>query len=163
MNDYFRAVPGFPNYLVSRQGEVWSIARKKMLVQVQGERGYMHVTLYRNGHGRNFLVHRLVVLAFVGRIPRGKQVNHIDGDKLNNDIQNLEIVTPEQNREHAKRTGLIVRGEDNPSSRLTEKDVQEIRQLRADGVRVRDIANRFDISERTVYMACRRKTWRHVP
>jgi DNA-binding CsgD family transcriptional regulator len=108
-------------------------------------------------------VHRLVVLAFVGRIPRGKQVNHIDGDKLNNDIQNLEIVTPEQNREHAKRTGLIVRGEDNPSSRLTEKDVQEIRQLRADGVRVRDIANRFDISERTVYMACRRKTWRHVP
>jgi hypothetical protein len=162
VDDYFRPVPGYPNYLVSRRGEVWSIARRKMLSLVEGERGYLCVNLYRCGRVRNFLVHRLVAMAFIGTIPPGKQVNHKDGDKRNNSADNLEVVTPEQNREHAKRTGLVVRGEDNPSSRLSEKDVQAIRKMRAEGVRVRGIAHRYDVSERTVYMVCRRKTWRHV-
>jgi hypothetical protein len=162
VDDYFRPVPGYPNYLVSRRGEVWSIARRKMLSQVEGRRGYMLVNLYRGGRVRNFLVHRLVAMTFIGRIPPGKQINHRDGDKRNNRADNLEIVTPEENREHAKRTGLVVRGEDNPSARLSEKDVLAIRRMRAEGVRVRDIANTYDVSERTVYMLCRRKTWRHV-
>ena len=162
MGDYWRPVPGFGNYLVSRRGEVWSLVRKRVLAQVEGARGYMLINLYRHGRPHNFLVHRLVVASFVGPIPAGKQVNHIDGDKRNNCLDNLEIVTPQQNREHAMRTGLVVRGEDNPNSRLTDEKVRAIRQRRADGVRVRDIAHEFDVCERTVYLVCNRGTWRHV-
>jgi DNA-directed RNA polymerase specialized sigma24 family protein len=147
---------------VSRRGEVRSLVRKKMLAQVEGERGYMLVNLYRDGRPRNFLVHRLVAMSFLGPIPAGKQINHKDGDKKNNCLENLEIVTPEQNRAHAARTGLLLRGEDNPSSRLTEEQVRAMRQRRDEGVRVRDIAHEFDVSEKTVYLICNRASWRHV-
>jgi hypothetical protein len=162
MSDYWRPVPGYPNYLVSRRGEVWSLVRHKALAQVEGERGYLLVNLYRGGRPKNFLIHRLVADAFLGPIPWGMQVNHKNGKKWDNHVENLEIITAEENREHAQRTGLILRGEANPSSRLTEQKVREIRRLRAEGVRVQDIAYQFGVSEKAVYWACRRLTWRHV-
>ena len=133
MDDYWRAVPGYPNYQVSQRGEVHSLVRKKILAQVEGERGYMLVNLHRHGRPRNFLVHRLVAMAFLGAIPRGPRINHKDGDKRNNCLDNLEICTPEQNRAHAARTGLLLRGEANPSSRLTDAKVRAMRQMRAEG------------------------------
>ncbi|QQV88768.1 HNH homing endonuclease [Acinetobacter phage Liucustia] len=76
-------------------------------------------TLYDNGKGykfvrihnretqgaKQFYVHRLVAEVFIGDI-KGKQVNHIDGDKSNNDVSNLEIVTPSENIRHSHKTGL---------------------------------------------------------
>ena len=126
------------------------------------ERGYLLVNLYRDGKPRNFLVHRLVAMAFLGGIPRGMQVNHKDGDKKNNRLENLEVVTQEENRAHAMRTGLLVRGEDNPGSRLTDEKVRAVRKLRDEGVRVQEIAYQFGVSEATIYNACRRRTWKHV-
>ena len=162
MVDYWGLIPGYPNYLVSRRGEVRSLVRNRLLSQVEGERGYMLVNLYSNGRPKHFLVHRLVAAAFLGPIPPGHQVNHKDADKTNNHLENLEIVTPEQNRAHAARHGLIRVGEANPSARLTEEDVRAIRKLRDEGLRVRDIAHKYDVSERTVYLIGRRLTWRHV-
>ena len=162
MDDYWRAVPGYSNYLVSRHGEVWSLVRNKVLAQVVGKRGYSTVNLYRDAHPRNFLVHRLVAAAFLGPIPPDKQVNHKDGDKQNNNLDNLELVTPEENRAHAARTGLVVRGEQNPVSRLTDAKVRAIRAQRDAGVRVQEIAYSFGVSEKTIYLVCRRITWRHV-
>ena len=134
-NDYWRAVPGYPNYQVSRRGEVRSVKRDKLLSQVENKRGYLLVNLYRDGKPKNFLVHRLVATAFIGVIPPGWQVNHRDGDKGNNDLGNLEIVTSEQNRRHAVENGLMRRGEANPKARLKENDVREVRRRREAGDR----------------------------
>lgn len=161
-DDHWRLVPGYANYLVSRRGEVKSLTRNKLLAQTENRRGYHLVNLYREGRPRNFLVHRLVASAFLGVIPPGRQVNHKDGNKHNNGLENLEVVTPEQNRLHAKQHGLIRRGERNPRAKLTEADVKEIRRLRADGVRVWEIARRYGMAERSIYLLCRRLTWQHV-
>jgi len=130
--------------------------------------GYHLVRLYR-GHGVStaqwFLVHRLVAAAFLGPCPEGLQVNHIDGDKSNNTIDNLEYVTPRQNILHAERLGLRPkrRGEEHPAARLVTADVIEIRRLaRETHLDQRAIAARFGIGESHVHRIIRRRAWRHV-
>ena len=68
--------------------------------------GYHQVALYKNGKATNRSVHRLVVEAFIGKIPKGMEVNHKDGNKLNNQLDNLEIVTKSENMKHAIQMGL---------------------------------------------------------
>src|SRR5262245_60662924 len=98
MRDYWRDVPGFEGcYQVSRRGEVRGLKRNRLLARVKGKRGYLHVNLYHNGRAKNFLVHRLVAAAFLGALPPNQQVNHKDGDKTNNELSNLEVVSPEEN------------------------------------------------------------------
>ncbi len=115
----WRPVAGYPNYCVSRKGEVLSLKRGKLLAQGKGHRGYLVVNLYRDGKAKCFLVHRLVAAAFIGIIPPGWQINHRNGDKACNSVENLEIVTPEENRQHAVRQGLVLRGEANPRAKFS--------------------------------------------
>ncbi len=164
MDDGWRDVEHYPGYQVSREGQVRTLKRGgKLLAQVEGSRGYMRVNLYRDGKAKHFLVHRLVAAAWLGPIPPGKQVNHRDGAKSNNTLSNLEIITAEANRAHALRHGFFCsKGEANPRAKLKESDVVEIRRCLAAGVRVRDLAIRYDLSDRAIYLVWRRKTWSHV-
>ena len=69
--------------------------------------GYARVSLWKNGKGKHFLVHRLVAEAFIPNPDSLDMVNHIDGNKLNNRVENLEWCNLSQNIHHAYRTGLI--------------------------------------------------------
>jgi HNH endonuclease/NUMOD4 motif len=158
----WRPVAGFPNYVVSRTGQVWSIPRNRALKQTRNRRGYLLVSLYRGGRAKSYLVHRLIASAWIGPIPDGYEVNHRNGKKNQNDVNNLEIVTPQQNREHALRYGLIRRGADNPRARLTESIVKSIRLRAAGGETIRRLAREFDVAEKTISLVINRKTWKHV-
>jgi hypothetical protein len=68
--------------------------------------GYQKVELFNNGTPFSRYVHRLVVEAFIGEIPAGLEVNHISGQKVDNRIENLEVVTHATNTQHAWDTGL---------------------------------------------------------
>ncbi len=163
MDDGFRVIPGFGGlYRASRSGQILGVKRGRLLKQFRDRRGYLHVNLYDgSGRPKHCLVHRLVFEAWVSPIPSGFQVNHISGKC--NQIENLEIVTPEENRDHAMRTGLINRrGEANPRAKLTEQKVREIRTLRAEGMSVQAIAWKFRVSEKAIYSIVVGKTWRHV-
>lgn len=70
-------------------------------------RGYLQVQLRKDRKYRFLYIHRLVVWAFIGEIPKGMQVNHIDEDKKNNRLSNLEIVTHRQNQNHGTRNKRI--------------------------------------------------------
>jgi hypothetical protein len=104
--------------------------------------GYVFVELYRatrleyydrrkwNSESKQAAVHRLVAAAFLGVCPKGIQVNHIDGNKTNSKLTNLEYVTPGQNKAHSYRIGTSnAKGEHNGRAKLTDVEVIKIRQL----------------------------------
>lgn len=106
----FYYVPGFTRYVVNKQGEVFSTQLKTMMLSyVASATGYRMYGMTRDDGKRTIIgMHRVLALAFkpfgvnVGRL----DVNHIDGDKLNNDLDNLEWVTRSRNNIHAMETGL---------------------------------------------------------
>jgi HNH endonuclease len=78
----------------------------RMLRPGKTKDGYLKVELFNNGTPCSRYVHRLVVEAFIGKVPAGLEVNHISGQKEDNRLENVEVVTHAQNTAHAWETGL---------------------------------------------------------
>ena len=104
----WKKVPNY-NYEVSNFGEVRNAKTKKILKQGLGTSDYYRVSfsLGCKGTPKIMFVHRLIAMAFIQNPENKPVVNHIDGNKLNNSISNLEWVTYKENTEHAIRIGLI--------------------------------------------------------
>lgn len=169
----WRDIPGFEGkYQVSVDGQVRSITKGKngrkpgLIFGKVSTKGYHSVSLRHNDQATHHSVHRLVMLAFVGLCPPGMQVNHIDGNKLNNNLSNLEYVTPGQNIQHAFDTHLREgkRGETHWKAKLTAETVIEMRRLyAAGGILQREIGIMFGVSNKAVSEVITRKNWKHVP
>lgn len=120
-------VPGYPDYRVSRQGEVYSCLERggtgkattkwRKLKPHKETNGYYRVKFYNKDR---LAVHQVVARTYIGEQVNGIQVNHIDGDKLNNRLNNLEYVTPKQNTQHAIMMGLTVKRPKNEPEFSTE-------------------------------------------
>jgi hypothetical protein len=110
-------------------------------------------------------VHRLVMLAF-NRIENAHQlqINHKDGDKTNNTLNNLEWVTNLENQRHAWKNGLksALPGSRNPSSKLDENQVIKIKCLLLEGYSCRHIADIYGVNKSTIQRIRNNKAWRHV-
>jgi DNA-binding transcriptional regulator YiaG len=110
-------------------------------------------------------VHRLVAEAFLGPCPEGKNVNHKDGNKFNNELSNLEYITPREQNKHAIINGLFVpvHGEKHFYSRLTELDVIWIRDMHErELLSMNKMAKALGVSSSTVAQVVKGKTWKHV-
>lgn len=96
-------------YLISSDGHIYSMAHSNMreINYRISHKGYKIVTLCIGDKHKNMRVHRLVAEAFIPNPQKLPQVNHIDGNKLNNDVTNLEWCTCKQNVNHAQRIGLF--------------------------------------------------------
>lgn len=97
----------YPNYLIIKNGDVINVNTKKKLKPLK-KNGY--TTMYiknKNGNYKSVSIHRLVAKAFVENPNDYKYVNHKDGNKTNNNVDNLEWMTQKQNIQHANETGLI--------------------------------------------------------
>ena len=106
MEEVWKDVPGYEGlYRVSNTGKVFGIKRKNILAAAPNEKGYMYVVLCKNGKMKSKRVHKIVMLAFRGEA-NGLEINHIDGDKKNNNLSNLEYCTHYENMHHAIRSGL---------------------------------------------------------
>lgn len=102
LNEVWKQIEGYPNYEVSNLGNVRSLnyngtGTVQILKQRCTPKGYSSVCLYNNGKRKNCLVHRLVWEAFCGKIPEGLHTDHISGDKSNNFLSNLRVVSPKEN------------------------------------------------------------------
>jgi hypothetical protein len=125
MEEEWREIEGWPDYLVSNLGRVWSNKRNRPLKTDGKPYKYTRVTLTGPNGYRVYPVHRLVALAFVDGYFDGAMVNHIDGVTNNNVASNLEWVTHVQNIAHAKETGLLANRQ--PSLRTwTEEEWAEL-------------------------------------
>lgn len=92
-------------YTISENGDVKRI-RTGRIIKAQIVKGYYNIELCQNGIRKRYNVHRLVALTFCENQYNKPQVNHIDGNKLNNHCSNLEWVTSKENTQHAVRIGL---------------------------------------------------------
>ena len=95
-------------YQISSKGEVLSLTYNRVLKNQMSPTGYERILLYKNGHPSQKSVHRLVMEAFKpSEYDPNLPINHIDGVKTNNSVNNLEMTTPKRNTRHAVKTGLI--------------------------------------------------------
>lgn len=91
--------------------------------------GYLRTNLAKNGHNHTVKVHRIVAEAFIENPSNKSEVNHKDGNKQNNRIENLERVTHSENLKHAYDKKLkVANGENNPARKLTYDEVKFIRE-----------------------------------
>lgn len=102
MKEIWKKVRGFENYEVSNYGKVKSLnykrtGKEKLLSLGKDIDGYLFVHLWKNGFVKSFRINRLVYMTFVGEIPEDIQVNHIDEDKENNRVENLNLMTCKEN------------------------------------------------------------------
>ena len=110
-------------------------------------------------------VHRLVAEAFIPNPLNKPQVNHIDGDKKNNRVENLEWCTQSENTKHAFKTGLYVplKGEDLHNSKMTEEKVILLREMYDSGeFLLKELAEEFNISISVAWNIAKRNTWKHI-
>jgi len=149
-------------YQVSRTGKVWSKMSNKEMKQIIHKK-YLCVGLYDSNFSQKWKkVHRLVAIAFIPNPENKPQVNHDDGDKLNNNDWNLSWSTPLENIKHSWEHGLAKpqKGEIHGAARL--KDYQ-ILEIRASKLSYKELASQYDVPTDTIQRAVSGVSWKHLP
>lgn len=156
-------------YQISNMGRLKSLKRPfvpvdKILKSCVDRDGYLFAGLFRCGKRLGCpKIHRLVLEAFVGTRPCGMECRHIDGDKKNNRLDNIEWATHEVNEFDKYGHGTIMHGSKNGYSKLTEEDVILIRKLWKTGRYTQwGLAHKFGVHQFCIWSLIHKKTWKHV-
>lgn len=101
-----KTIDGFEDYSISRDGVIFSKKLNRNITPNTTQKGYISVNLNNNGFRKYFFLHRLVAMTYIPNPQNKPQVNHINGIKNDNRVENLEWVTLSENIQHAVKTGL---------------------------------------------------------
>ncbi|MDP2983104.1 MAG: HNH endonuclease signature motif containing protein [Candidatus Latescibacter sp.] len=128
-----------------------------ILIDKIAESGYM-IAFLKLGDAQTMVrVHRLIWWYFFGEIPENMQINHIDGDRANNRLNNLEMVTPSQNLRHAVNViKTIKKNWESQKSIYTKEDYQKLKAMIQSGMRSKDIREKMNMKFSTFYSIRRR-------
>jgi len=163
-SEIWKDLPGYEGlYQVSSLGRVYSLFYNRILKPFRNQKGYLRVDL-RGKKRTTKVVHRLVLEAFTGPQPK-LQVNHINGIKDDNRLENLEWVTNQQNIDHAWKLGLGFRltGSLHPRATVTEEDVLKIRNTKlSSNYGIEDLAKEFNTTGHVIRGIRYNKNWKHV-
>ncbi|NDE45928.1 MAG: hypothetical protein EB006_07785 [Betaproteobacteria bacterium] len=170
----FKEIPGYGGrYFINENGDVWSVIRCRLMSKtLNAKKMYLTVPLSREGERmRPRLIHHLMAVTWMEKCPgergaaRGKyQINHKDGDKHNNSLDNLEWVKHEQNLRHAWENGLQCAGENRPNAQFTSEEVRQIRLRLIEGEKCKAISTEFGVNIGSVkkiqqYISWKRQDW----
>ena len=157
--EIFKKIPNYSNYSISNTGIVRNDKRGKNLQYNILKNGYARVDLCNTFGTKHFSVHRLVADLFIENIENKSCVNHIDGNKVNNRVNNLEWCTERENTLHAINTGLFPIAEDHPNSKLTNEEVRIIPLMFMLGGSRRSIAESLKVDKATISNILAKKTY----
>lgn len=151
-------------YSVTKEGKIFGNKRNKFLRQRTNRAGYLVVNLSKNNILKTLAVHRITAQTFLDNPENKRTVNHKNGNKSNNNINNLEWCTDSENQKHSYRTGLNKSiGENHFRSNLTEKEVLEIRRLlKETKITQMKLSKMFNVATGTVSNIKTRKTWKYI-
>jgi len=162
-------------YQVSNLGRVKSLERiivcknnvkkfysEKFLKPVSDNQGYQIIHLNSKIHkSKNHKIHRLVAFAFIPIINGKIEINHIDGNKKNNEINNIEWCTSSENKKHAFKLGLRNNKGENGSHKIKEKQAIEIKYQNK-GKTLKCIAKKYNVSIALISKIKNNKVWTHI-
>ncbi len=174
MEEIWKPVVGYEGmYEVSNLGRVKSlnrtvknngslVLRKERILKPAVSSGWYFTIVLNNGDKlkkKTTRIHRLVATAFIKNELNKPCVNHIDNNPLNNNVSNLEWCTFKENIKHASKQGRMNRGENNGFSKLTEKQVLEIR---SSNLSAKELSLRYKLSYNYVFLVKSRQTWKYL-
>jgi hypothetical protein len=178
-DDTLKDIPGFEGlYAVTPDGMVWSYSKSH--ITKTGKRRWVHSgkwmsPVFRDGYwcinftvrnvDRPFRINRLVAMTYIPNPDNKPEVNHKDGNKLNNNVDNLEWVTISENRIHAYKNKLInpSKGEKHHASKLTEDIVRAIRARYIPRKITHEMLGReYGVNGSVISEVINRKAWAHV-
>lgn len=178
----YKDIEGYEDlYQISNYGNVKSLPKKwkagngsnqhhngKLLV-FSIDKGYARVFLFKNENKKRFSVHILVAKHFIPNPENKPEVNHKDGIKINNFVNNLEWNTSKENIKHAFSTGLhkILKGSQVGSSKLTEEQVLYIRNITKNNIKVekgfwKNLAKEFNVFPSAISKIKNNQHWKHL-
>lgn len=162
MKEVWKPIKGFEEYYsVSNKGRVRNDIRLKLLTP--GSSNYLRVSLYYGPKPKVFLVHRLVALAFIPNPLNLPEVNHMNLNRADNLVDNLEWSTRKTNSDHAWDNNAYPHGEKSHLTKLTKQKVLKIREEYIRGkVTLQSLAVKYGTGFSNISAIILRKSWRHI-
>lgn len=177
IEEIWKDVVGYEGaYQISNLGRVRSLDRKvncchnsqrlhkgKIIIPFRSRPGYLRIELGTKKPRKHF-VHRLIAKAFINNPENLPFINHKDGNKLNNDVSNLEWCDSLHNNRHAVTTGLNkVFGENNNKSKLRDRDIVRIRELYSNRLfNQTELAKKYNVDPSLISQIVLGKIWKHI-
>ena len=168
MEEVWKDVKGFEGlYQVSNLGNVKRLISERVFAERLIGRsidryGYVKRVLSKNGKNNHFTEHRLVAIAFIDNPENKATVNHINGIKTDNRVENLEWNTNNENHQHAINTGLKdQKGIKHHKCKLTEEQVREIREIGFSQTRM-SLSKKYGVSRTNILGIIRGNFWKHL-
>lgn len=160
MTEEWRTVPDYHEYEVSDLGRV---RRGDVLIkQRKMASGYLYVT-FLSPHRKDFRVHRLVAICFLGEAPEGKPlVCHRNGKRDDNRKDNLRYDDQTGNQADCKLHGTERKGSKHGRAKISERDIPDIRNMFSEGKRDKEISDLYGVHESNIRHIRAGRTWRHV-
>lgn len=167
----WKIIPKCPNYAASTKGRIKRLTKScgtqaglilKQALRKRKVGGYKSVMLCHHNR-KTYFVHRLVAITFLGPRPENNQVNHLNGNKSDNRLQNLEWTTQSLNMRHARDNGFLSlhRGEEHWNAKLTNKAICVIWNApKSKDFRLK-LSKQFSISRATINDIKSQRTWKH--
>jgi HNH endonuclease/NUMOD4 motif len=155
-------------YAISDDGQVMSMNYKKSnlpgIMTLQIRRGYLSAYLCKKGEKERWgTVHTLVAHHFIGPRPHGLTINHKNGIKTDNRVENLEYCTASENSKHSFTTGAQCnKGIKHSQHKFTDDQIRDIRTRNLNGESQTAIAKSLGVSQSAIHLVVRRKRWDHV-
>lgn len=155
-------------YLITEKGDIYRLYKKgKLKIELQAKRKHSNGYLRGVIDGKDVYIHRLVALAFCENPKQYKEVNHIDGNKENNNFNNLEWCSRSENNKHAFQTGLRDYAELSIMAKMPKKtrrklSDEEIREIRKSGKSDTELSKIYNLHRGAIYQIKKYRTYKEV-